>query len=52
MCERMEYIINIRQKMKSKRVISSFAFSGAGEEKSFQVIVSGRVNSLYEEKKI
>lgn len=51
MCERMEYIINIRQKMKSKRVISSFAFSGAGEEKSFQVIVSGRVNSLYEEKR-
>lgn len=51
MCERMEYIINIRQKMKSKRVISSFAFSGAGEEKSFQVTVSGRVNSLYEEKR-
>lgn len=36
MCERMEYIINIRQKMKNRRVTSFFAFSGAGEKKLFK----------------
>lgn len=50
MCEKMEYIINIKQKMKGKRVNSFFAFSGAGEEDSFRVAISGRVNSLFEER--
>ena len=49
-CEKMEYILTLKQKMKNRRVSYFLAFSGAGEEATFTVKVSGRVNSLFEEK--